>query len=136
MKRPHIAKPRCFLIYARAPQGMTPAEANEAFNDFVADPTLPLVVFHDHFIGEPGGVAIFFAETAQQRDALYHAEKLNGWQVEIHPLIYAYSPAAFDEQIAFTLRRYRDADWETLRRQQRPRYGDPRREAETGVETE
>src|SRR6266516_1636113 len=114
---PHVTKPCCFLIYALAPTGVSAAEANRQFNLFVDDRSLPLVLFHDHFIGQHGGVALFFVATAQERAALAQAEHLAGWQVAVHPLIFSYNPAAFDEQIAFTLRRYRDMDWEMLQRE-------------------
>jgi hypothetical protein len=131
-----ISKPRCFLLYALAPDGVGAAQANRQFNDFIADRSLPLVVFHDHFIGRPGGVAIFYAETARDREALAQATGLEGWTVELRPLIFSFSPAAFDAQIAFTLRQYRGVDWESAQRERRPRYGDPVREAETASEIE
>ncbi len=129
-----VARPRCVLVYALAPEGMPASEANRLFNAFIADWRLPLPVFHDHFIGQPGGLAIFYAATAAERQALAESQWLAGWQVEVHPLIFARSPAGFDEQTAFTLRAYRGLDWETLRRQPQPRAGDPAREAETGAE--
>ncbi|HET7009466.1 MAG TPA: hypothetical protein VFI11_01720 [Anaerolineales bacterium] len=129
-----ITRPRCFLVYALAPASVSPAEANRAFNNFTADPGLPLVIFHDHFIGRPGGMAIFFVDTPTARDALLDHKHLEGWQVEIHPLIFSDSPSAFDEQIAFTLARYRGLDWETLRSEDRPSYGDHGHEAETAHE--
>jgi len=113
---------------------MTAAEANRAFNEFVGNRSLPLAVYHDHFIGTPGGLAIFFVETVEQRDLLLDKEHLPGWQVDIHPLIFSHSPAAFNEQIAFTLKAYRDRNWEKLRKEDRPNYGDPRKEAETAAE--
>jgi hypothetical protein len=129
-------KPRCFCVYVLAGDGIKPVEANRQFNEFVADTSLPLAIFHDHFIGQAGGIAIFFIETSQERDALLDAAPsiLKGWSVDIHPLIFSYSPAAFDEQIAFTLRAYRNRDWEQIRQEQRPSYGNPRREAETAAE--
>ena len=129
-----IQKPRCFLVYALAPAGLPAAEANRIFNGFVADEKLPLAIFHDHFIGQPGGVAIFYVETPQARDALLDQEHLKGWGVQIQPLIFSYSPAAFDEQTAFTLKQYRGRDWETLQREQRPSYGSPAREAQSAEE--
>ena len=129
-----IRRPRCFLVYALAPQGLDPAEANRLFNAYVADERRGLAVFHDHFIGEPGGAAVFFVETAEQRAALGDPGPLAGWGVDVRPLIYSFSPAAFDEQAAYTLRAYRQADWEALRRERRPRYGDPGKEAETAQE--
>jgi hypothetical protein len=49
-------------------------------------------------------------------------------------LIFSHSPSALDAQIAFTLRAYRDVDWEALQRDKRPAYGNPNREAETAEE--
>lgn len=126
--------PRCFLVYALAPEGMRAAEANRAFNDFIADKSLPLAVYHDHFIGNPGGIAIFYVHSTAERDRLLDGDHLPGWKVDMHPMIFSTSPAGFDEQIAFTLRAYRDKNWELLQKEQRPIYGDPRVEAETAIE--
>jgi hypothetical protein len=134
-----IRKPRCFLLYALAPADLPAAEANRILNAFIGDPSLPLAVFHDHFIGQAGGIVIFYVETAKERDALLAAltqTYLDGWHVEIQPLIFSHSPAAFDEQTAFTLRAYRGVDWGTLQKEQRPSYGNPSREAETAEEEE
>ncbi len=131
-----IQKPRCFLLYALAPNGMSAAEANRTLNAFIADPSLPLAIFHDHFIGQAGGFVIFYVENVQERDALLSQKYLDGWHVEIQPLIFAYSPSAFDEQTAFTLRAYRSVDWERLQKEKRPAYGNPNREAETAEEEE
>lgn len=117
-----------------APPDLSASAANRVFNQFAADRRLPLILWHDHFIGAPGGVAIIFTETAEERAALLEQEHLAGWQVDRRPLTFSHSPAALDEQIAFTPRAYRDVAWEHLRRQRRPSYGDPRREAETAQE--
>lgn len=131
-----IKKPRCFLVYALAPQELGAADANRIFNEFLDEPGLPLALYHDHFIGQPGGLAIFYVETPAERDALLGQTSLQGWQVEFQPLIFSYSPAAFDEQIAFTLRAYRAVDWERLQKEKRPAYGRPGLEAETAQEDE
>ena len=131
-----IQKPRCFLLYALAPEEVRAAEANRILNSFIADPALPLAIFHDHFIGEPGGMIIFYVETAEERDALLTQKYLAGWQVDIQPLIFSHGPSAFDEQIAFTLKAYRGVDWELLQKDKRPAYGNPSREAETAQEEE
>jgi hypothetical protein len=133
----HITKPRCFLVYALAPANVSPADANRRFNAYIADRSLPLVVFHDHFIGRRGGVAMFYAETDAERAALQRSpDLLEGWQVDVQPLIFSHSPAAFDEQIAFTLYQYRGQIWESLRRKWRPAYGNPAREVETAQEAD
>jgi len=129
-----IQKPRCFLVYALAPEGLPATEANRVFNEFIGDRNLPPAIYHDHFIGQPGGVAIFFVENAKERDALLDQKYLEGWQVDFQPLIFSYSPSAFDEQTAFTLKAYRGMDWEDLQKEKRPSYGDPRQEAETAQE--
>jgi len=129
-----LRRPRCFLVYAIAPDGVPADEANRQFNEFVADSALPLAIFHDHFIGHPGGIAIFYAETEAERKALFTHTHLTGWSLEYRPLVFSYSPAALDEQIAFTLRAYRSTDWERLQKDRRPRYGSAAREAETAQE--
>lgn len=129
-----IQKPRCFLVYALAPKNLPAADANRIFNEFIGDRDLPLVVYHDHFIGQPGGVAIFYVDGPEARDALLDQKHLQGWQVDVQPLVFSSSPSAFDEQTAFTLKAYRGLDWEDLQTEQRPFYGDPRRETETAEE--
>jgi len=131
-----IRKPRCFLLYALAPSELPASEANRILNAFIGDPALPLAIFHDHFIGQAGGIVIFYVETVEERDALLAQTYLDGWRVEIQPLIFSHSPAAFDAQISFTLRAYRGADWEVLQKDKRPAYGNPSQEAETAEEEE
>jgi hypothetical protein len=130
-----IQKPRCFLLYALAPEGLPATEANRVFNEFIGDRGLPLAIYHDHFIGQPGGFAIFFVENAKERDALLDQKYLEGWRVDFQPLIFSYSPSAFDEQTAFTLKAYRGMDWEDLQKEKRPSYGNPRQEADTAQES-
>jgi len=131
-----IRKPRCFLLYALAPSDLPAAEANRVLNAFIADPHLPLAIFHDHFIGLPGGIIIFYVETVEEREALLAQTYLEGWRVEIQPLIFSHGPSALDAQIAFTLWAYRGVDWESLQKENRPAYGNPNREAETTEEEE
>ncbi|MEL6406531.1 MAG: hypothetical protein AAFR81_19335 [Chloroflexota bacterium] len=132
----HLKKPRCYLLVAHAPENVTPSRANDIFNAFVAERRLPLVIFHDHFIGQLGGVALFFIENAEERAMLEQHSLLATWSCQLYPLIYAYNPAAVDEQITYTLKHYRDVDWQMLRHEKRPHYGDPNREAQTGQEDE
>lgn len=129
-------KPRCYLIYALAPRSLSAAEANRTFNAFVADTALPLALYHDHFIGERGGAALFYVASSTEQAALFSNSHLKGWHVDFRPLIFSFSSSAFDEQIAFTLKQYRNEDWETLRQEKRPAYGNPRKEAKTAAEDE
>ena len=120
----HLTQPRCFLVYALAPAGMPAAEANRVFNAYIGDRQLPVPVFHDHFIGQPGGLAVFYAASEDERHALAASAHLAGWQVAVHPLVFTRSPAGFDEQTAFTLRAYRGLDWESLQREAGAQAGD------------
>lgn len=132
-----IRKPRCYMLYALAPQTVSPGNANQTINKICADGQLPLALYHDHFIGQAGGMVMFYAETAEERESLqtrldtYLAE----WDYQLHPLIFSHNPAAFDEQIAYTLNAYRNQDWEALQKAKRPAYGNPRDEAETAQES-
>ena len=129
-------KPRCYLVYALAPEGVRAAEANRLVNKMTADKTLPLALWHDHFIGQAGGSMIFYVENPAQQQALFEGEHLKGWQVDYRPLVFSFSPSAFDAQTGFTLQNYRDTDWKTLRDSERPDYGERNvvQEAETGEE--
>jgi hypothetical protein len=130
-----IGKPRCFLVHAIAPSGLSASDANALLNQYVAHPARGLAIWHDHFIGTSGGTAIFFVEHESQRQALTGHGTLEGWQVTVHPLIFSHSPSAFDEQIAYTLRAYRNTDWAALQLEQRPHYSNPQIEAETASES-
>ncbi len=121
-------KPRCVLVFATAPEGTTPPEANRTINEMSADPKLPLILWHDHFLGNLGGVMLFFVENEKERDALATTHHLADWQVEMRPLIFSYNPAAFDEQIAYTMKQYRSMEWESVQKESRPSYGNPREE--------
>jgi hypothetical protein len=53
------------------------------------------------------------------------AKHLACWRVKTHPLIFSLNPAAFDEQIACTLRNYRDQDWTALKLRNAPQTTTP-----------
>ncbi|MEM9952043.1 MAG: hypothetical protein AAF846_10605 [Chloroflexota bacterium] len=131
-----LRKPRCYMVYLIAPDNLSPSEANHTINQICADKSLPLALYHDHFIGQAGGIIIFFAETQAEREALQSGleDYLVDWRYDVHPLIYSYNPAAFDAQIAYTLAAYRDNDWEQLQKEHRPTYGNLSQEAETAEE--
>ena len=133
---PNIKKARCFLVYATAPQHLSAPEANAKINEYTADEKRGIALFHDHFIGQFGGVILLFVSTEAQRAALQNLGSLEGWDVKIHPLVYANSPAAFDEQIAYTLRAYHGQNWDQLQQEARPHFGDAQLEANTGIESE
>lgn len=130
-----FTKPRCVLVYATAPAGLSARDTNDVFNAFIADRSLPLVLFHDHFLGVRGGVAVFYVTSQEERDSLEASKVLDGWQVVFHPLIFSFSPSAFDEQIAYTMQAYRGADWAAIQQEKRPSYTNPVLEAETAEES-
>lgn len=127
---------RCYLVYALAPSGVKASEANRIINEMTADRALPLALWHDHFLGPPGGCIVFYVENQEQQQALFNNQHLQGWVVDYRPLIFSFSPSAFDAQIGFTLNTYRDTSWQELRNKERPKYGERNmsQEVETGVE--
>ena len=115
--------PRCYLVYARAPEGSKLPEANAAFNAYCQDRRRGLALFHDHFRELPGGgVGVFFLDAAEQLQALEASADLPAWTLSVHALIHAGSPSAFDEQIALTVNRFAGRDWEELQRIERPEW--------------
>jgi hypothetical protein len=116
---------------------MRAVEANRAINSMIGDPRLPLALWHDHFLGDPGGCVVFYVENKDQQTALFESHHLIGWKVHYRPMIFSFNPAAFDAQIGYTVKTYGKADWDELRRENRPDYGDRnvQSEAETAQES-
>jgi len=130
-------RPRCYLVYAIAPSGVKAAQANKTINDLIADPDMPLALWHDHFLGGPGGCVVFHVENTDQQQALFENSYLADWKVDYRPMVFSFSPAAFDAQIAYTTRAYGGMDWDALRIDDRPDYGyrDVVQEAQTAEES-
>lgn len=128
---------RCYLVYALAPEGMRAAEANRAINSMIGDDRLPLALWHDHFLGEPGGCVVFYVASKDQQVALFENQHLVGWRVHYRPMVFSFSPAAFDAQISYTLQTYGQSDWDELRQVGRPDYDgrNVQAEAETAQES-
>lgn len=97
----------CWFVTAYAPAGVSMRDANAAINAFVADEARGLALFHDHFADRPGGVAVFAVETAAELAALRDPGPLAGWDVALHPLIFAQSALHFPSQVDFTMSVYR-----------------------------
>ena len=72
------AKARCYHVYALAPEGMRAAEANRVINSMISDQRLPLALWHDHFLGDPGGCIVFYVENKDQQTALFENPHLEG----------------------------------------------------------
>ena len=97
----------CWVLFAHAPEGTTMRAANDAVNALVGDEARGLLLFHDHFADRPGGVAVFDIETEDQLAALREPGPLEGWRVDLHPLIFARSAVRFLFQIDYTMSAYR-----------------------------
>lgn len=98
---------RCYVLIGYAPKGTSFRKANLALNEFISDPRRGLVIFHDHFMGTPGGLALFGVEDAEQLRALQERGPLKGWRIKLHPLIFAEKPIEFLYQSDFTMTVYR-----------------------------
>jgi len=131
------AKARCYMVYALAPLGVSASQANRTINAMIGDEGLPLALWHDHFLGGPGGCVIFYVENKKQQQALFENNYLIDWKVDYRPMVFSYSPAAFDAQIGYTLSAYSGNDWTKLRDENRPDYDqrDVQAEAETAQES-
>ena len=100
-------RPRCLLVFALAPHGMPPAEANRLLNEYVGNRSHGLPVYHDHFARRPyGGVAVVFPRDEGERTRLDEAGPLVGWQISVSPLVFSLTPVGFTAQTSFTLEQY------------------------------
>jgi len=83
------------------------AAANDRFNAFVADARRGPVLFHDHFADRPGGIAVFAPDTPEELKALKDKGPLAGWDLAVHPLIFAEGAIGFLFQVDYTMIAYR-----------------------------
>jgi hypothetical protein len=107
-------KSRCFLVYALAPEGTTAREANDRLNEYVGDARRGLSVWHDHFVGEHGGVVVFEVRNEEEQALLEDRGPLVGWDVSVQPLTFSLSAVGFAAQTSFTLETYRGVGLEDL----------------------
>jgi hypothetical protein len=105
---------RCFLVYALAPEGTPAREANDRLNEYVADPQRGLSVWHDHFVGAHGGVAVLDVRSEEEQSLLDDPGPLAGWQISVHPLTFSLSAVGFAAQTSFTLESYRGVSLDDL----------------------
>lgn len=108
-------KDRCYLVYALAPAGVGAREVNDLLNAYVADPARGVAVFHDHFIGRHGGVAVFHVRDEDELTALTDPGELAGWELQVHGLTFALTGVGFAAQTEFTLEAYRGTSLDELR---------------------
>jgi hypothetical protein len=115
---------RCHLVYALAPAGVSARQANDLFNEYVADESRGLAVWHDHFVGEHGGAVVLDARDDVEEARLRDPGPLEGWRLTVHPLTFSLSAVGFAAQTSFTLEQYRAVSLEELAAQEPddPRY--------------
>jgi hypothetical protein len=99
---------RCHLVFALAPKGVSAREANDLFNEYIGDRERGLAVWHDHFIGRHGGIAVFDVRTEAEEAKLGDQGPLEGWELASYPLTFSRTAVGFVAQADFTLRAYRD----------------------------
>ena len=105
---------RCHLVYALAPAGVSAREANDLLNEYVADESRGLAVWHDHFVGEHGGAVVLDARSEDEEARLGDPGPLAGWQLSVHPLTFSLSAIGFSAQTSFTLEQYRGVSLDEL----------------------
>ena len=105
---------RCRLVYALAPGGVSAREANDLLNDYVADESRGLAVWHDHFVGSHGGVVVLDVRDEAEEARLADLGPLEGWELSVHPLTFSLSAVGFSAQTSFTLEQYRGVSLEEL----------------------
>jgi hypothetical protein len=105
---------RCHLVYALAPPGTSARQANDLLNEYVADRTRGLAVWHDHFVGEHGGAVVLEVHDEQEEARLGELGPLEGWHFRSHPLTFSLTGVGFSAQTSFTLEQYREVSLEQL----------------------
>ena len=105
---------RCHLVYALSPPGVSAREANDLLNEYVADESRGLAVWHDHFVGEHGGAVVLETRSDDEEARLADPGPLEGWQLSIHPLTFSLSAVGFSAQTNFTLEQYRGVSLDDL----------------------
>jgi hypothetical protein len=105
---------RCHLVYALAQPGTSARQANNLLNEYVADRTRGLAVWHDHFVGEHGGAVVLEVHDEQEEARLEELGPLEGWHLRSHPLTFSLTGVGFSAQTSFTLEQYREVSLEQL----------------------
>lgn len=108
--------PRCYLVYAVAPEGTSARNANDALNAYIGESGRGLPVFHDHFTGTPhGGIAILEVRAADEEVLLADLGPLADWDVAVHPLTFSLTGIGLFAQAELTIEGYGKTTIEALR---------------------
>ena len=105
---------RCHLVYALAPAGVSAREANDLLNEYVADESRGLAVWHDHFVGEHGGAVVLDTRDDDEAARLDDPGPLEGWQLSVHPRTFSLSAIGFSAHTSFTLEQLRGVSLDEL----------------------
>jgi hypothetical protein len=105
---------RCHLVYALAPASTRAREANDLLNEYVAERSRGLAVWHDHFVGEHGGAVVLDVRDDEESARLADPGPLEGWRLTAHPLTFSLTAVGFAAQTSFTLESYRDVNLDEL----------------------
>jgi hypothetical protein len=101
-------------VYALSPDGTSAREANELLNEYVADRSRGLAVWHDHFVGEHGGAVVREVRDDEEEARLAEPGPLEGWSLSSHPLTFSLTGVGFSAQTSLTLEQYRDVSLDEL----------------------
>jgi hypothetical protein len=105
---------RCHLVYALAPPRTSARQANDLLNEYVADRSRGLAVWHDHFVGAHGGAVVLEVRDEREEARLAEPGPLEGWALSSHPLTFSLTGVGFSAQTSFTLEQYREVSLEQL----------------------
>lgn len=105
---------RCFLVYALAPEGTSAREANDRLNEYVADASRGISVWHDHFVKAHGGAVVLDVRSDDEEALLEDPGPLAGWTIAVHPLTFSLSAVGFAAQSSFTIENYRGTTLDQL----------------------
>jgi hypothetical protein len=105
---------RCHLVYALAPPRTSARTANDLLNEYVAERSRGLAVWHDHFVGEHGGAVVLDVRSDEEQKLLADPGPLDGWRLSAHPLTFSLTAVGFSAQTSFTLEQYREVSLDEL----------------------
>lgn len=102
-----FVRPKCYAFIGYAPERTSLRDADVQFNKFISDKANGLVLYHDHFVDEPGATALFYVESESELERLEQHQALQGWSVKVHPLTFTEKPIEMLYQTDFTMGVYR-----------------------------
>jgi hypothetical protein len=108
-------------VYALAPSDANVRSSNHLFNDYISNSRRGLVVFHDHFVNRPGGIAVFDVRSDEEAKMLDNPGPLDGWKIEIYGLAHSITAVGFAAQMNYTLEQYGGTTLDVLASEEEPK---------------